>query len=728
MVAPPVLGEWRRRSRSFEGLAARGFDDFILTGKGQPETLPGASLSANAFSLLRAKPLLGREFFPEEETFGRNHVALLSYELWQRRFGGDTNIIGQSITLNFEPCQVIGVMPPHTFFPDGTAQLWVPLAFSPDQLSQRHNHSTFVYGRLKPDVSVAQANADMASVARQMTEADPQNQGWGAEVYPLQEIMVGNSRTILFVLLGSVGLLLLIACANIANLLLTKAAARSREFAIRTALGAGRRQIIRQLLVESLALATVGGITGLVLGQVCLRLLVHLSPPNLPRIWEGVPLDGATLAFTVGITVVTGLVFGLAPALQTAKRSLTTELNDSSRGSSGAHRHRLRATLMISEMALSLVLLVGAGLMIHSLDRLLSQSLGFAPEHVLTMSFDLPEKSYPGRDQKVLFFDQLLSRTRTLPGVDSAAVIYGLPLSGQQSGLTVKIPEAPPPAPSETVSAGYSQISPGYFHAMNIPLLQGRDFTDSDRSGSPPDVIVDETFVKHFKLGRDVVGRHIGISDGTPSAEIIGVVKDVKRGDLAQAPQGEMYRPYRQNCWGSMSLVVRSRRDPAELTRSIRAEVDGLDKDLPIDRPRTMTQLVASSVAERRLSVQLLAGFAGVALVLAAVGLYGVLAFNVSQRRREIGIRMALGAQRADVLRLVLRQGMVLTLAGMVIGLFGALALARLLGSLLFEIKPGDPLTFAVVPCALAIAALLGAWIPASRASRVEPMEALRHE
>jgi putative ABC transport system permease protein len=467
----------------------------------------------------------------------------------------------------------------------------------------------------------------------------------------------------------------------------------------------------------------------LALGQAGLQLLVHLSPPNLPRLWEGVPLDGTTLAFTVTVTLVTGLVFGLAPALQIAKSTLTTELNDSSRGSSGSHhRRRLRAALVISEMAVSLVLLIAAGLMIRSFDRLLSQPLGFVPEHVVSMNFNLPDKSYPGRDERVRFFDQLLARASALPGVDSSALVAGLPLSGQDVNLIVNVLGAPPPAPGEAASAGYSQVSPGYFHALKIPVLQGRDFSESDRSESPPVVVVDETFVRNFKLGSNVVGRRIGIGDGTPSAEIIGVVRDVKRLDLAQAPQGEMYRPYRQSCFGVMNLVLRTRRDPAEVTRVIRAEVGALDKDLSFDRPRTMTELVASSVAERKLSVQLLGGFAGVALLMAAVGLYGVLAFTVAQRRREIGIRMALGARRADVLRLILRQGMALAVAGAVIGLIGALALARLLGSLLFEIKPNDPLTFAVVPLVLTATALLACWLPARRASQADPVVALRSE
>ncbi|HTH47505.1 MAG TPA: ABC transporter permease [Candidatus Limnocylindria bacterium] len=728
-VGAPILGEWRQRSQAFDGLSAYKSDLMILTGKDQPETLTATSLSANIFSLLGLQPMLGRGFLPEEETFGKHHVAVLSYDLWNRRFGADPKLVGQTITLDSETYEVVGIMPPHRSFPDGNVQVWLPLAFSPERLAQRHNHSYSVCGRLKPGLTLAQARADMDLVASRMAEADPQNKGWGVEIFSLQEIMLGDSRPVLLVLLGSVGLVLLIACANIANLLLARAAARSREFAIRAALGAGRGQIIRQLLVESLVLAVAGGVTGLALGEGALELLVHFSPPNLPRLWEGISLDGATLVFTLGVTLVTGLVFGLVPALQTARYTLNADLNDSSRGSSSSHqRRRTRAALVISEMALSLVLLIGAGLLIRSFDRLLSQPLGFVPEHVVSMTFSLPDKTYPGQADKTRFFDQLLEQTRALPGVDSAALIYGLPLSGQNSSLAVDIVGAEPPAPGESVSAGYSQISAGYFHTLNMPLLQGRDFNELDRTNSPPVVIVDEAFVKNFKLGDRVIGRHINVSDGGRNAEIVGVVPAVKRFDLTRAPQGEMYRTYRQNCWGFLELTVRTRRDPGELIRVMRGVVDGLDRNLPIEHPRTLTELVASSVADRRLSVQLLAGFAGVALLLASIGLYGLLAFTVTQRRREIGIRMALGAQRADVLRLILQHGMTLVGVGMVVGLAGALALARFLGSLLFEIKPNDPLTFALVPLVLGVVALLACWLPARRAARVDPMVALRSE
>jgi len=728
-VGAPVLGEWRKQSTVFDGLAARGWGGFILTGKGQPENLPGSFLSANIFSLLGIKPVLGRDFLPEEEVYGNHHVVLLSYDLWHRRFGGDTNIIGQSITLNAEPHAVIGVMPPRTFFPERDTQLWTPLAFSPDQLRQRHAHNYLVYGRLKPGFTLARARAEMELIALRMAEADEQNKGWGAEVHALHEIMVGDSRAVLLVLLGSVGLVLLIGCANIANLLLARSAARTREFAIRAALGAGRGQMLRQLLTESLLLAVCGGMAGTLLAWLGLRVLVRFSPPDLPRIWEGIHLDGWTFAFTAVVTLATGLVFGLAPALQSANPALARELNESARGSSaGRHRQRVRGMLVVSEVALSLMLLIGAGLMIRSFSHLVSQKLGYNPEHVISMGVGLPDKKYPGQGDRERFFDQFLARVRALPGVQSAGLAAGLPLSGWNSSLYVRIIGAPPPAPGEAVSAGYAQVSPGYFHTMNIPLLQGRDFTEQDRTNTVPVVIVDETFVKNFKLGTNVLGRRIYIGDGTDNVEVIGLVKDTKRASMAEAPRGEMYRTYRQMDWGYKSLAVRTQRDPAEVTRAIRVELDAIDKDQPLENVRTMTQLVGSSVAQRRLSVQLLGGFAGVAMLLAAIGLYGVLAYSVTQRTQEIGIRMALGAQHVDVLKLVLGQGMTLTAIGILAGLAGALAVTRLMSSLLYDVKPFDPATFTGVSLLLTVVAFFACWLPARRATCVDPMEALRYE
>ncbi|MCI0540829.1 MAG: ABC transporter permease [Verrucomicrobiales bacterium] len=578
-VDPTMVGEWRRQSTVFEGLAARGRGSFILTGQGQPESLVGSRFSANIFPLLGITPVLDRDFLPEEETYGKHQVVLLSNELWQRRFGGDSSVIGQSILLDAEPHTVIGVMPPRTFFPERNTQLWVPLAFSPNRLTQRHSHSYLVYGRLKPGVTLEQANAEMSLISQRLEEASAENKGWGAEVHLLHEITVGGSRRVLLVLLGAVGLVLLIGCGNIANLLLARSVSRMREFAIRAALGAGRGQMIRQLLTEGLLLAALGGLGGtffFFFSSLALEALVQFSPPDMPRVWEGIQIDGRALGFTALATALTGLLFGLLPALQFSNLALARDLNESSRGTSASLlRQRLRGGLVVSEVALSVMLLIGAGLMIRSFSRLLAQPLGFRPEHVVRMNLILPDKKYPEQGDRARFFDDVLARVQVLPGVQSAALVMGLPLSGDQDGLAVWIPEAPPPAPGEAVSAGYAQVSPGYFRTMNIPLLQGRDFSEQDRTNTIPVLVVDETFVKKFKLGTNVLGRRIRIGDSVEHGEIIGVVTDIKRTSISDLARGEMYRTYKQLSWGGMTLVVRTERDPEEITRA--AKVDPME-------------------------------------------------------------------------------------------------------------------------------------------------------
>jgi len=729
-IGAPVIGEWRKQATLFDGIAAWGNDLYSLTGRGQPVVLSGAPVSANTFSLLGIKPWLGRNFLPEEETYGKHHVVLLSYEAWQRRFSGDPGVIGQGLTLNGEPYEVIGVLPPHVQYPDPHLELWTPLAFSPDQLSQRHNHTYSAIGRLKPGVTLAAARAQMDLIASRMAATDEQNKGWGAEVYPMLEIQVGDSRRLLLVLLGSVGLVLLIGCANIANLLLARASSRGREFAVRAALGAGRGQIIRQLLTESVLLAGLGGLTGILVAWLVLAVLLRVSPPDLPRIAEGVSLDGRTLVFTFGISLLAGLMFGLAPALQMARQTMARELNEATSGSSaGSSRRRLRSSLVISEVALALMLLIGAGLMIRSFGQLLSQDLGYQTQNLVNIPFNLPDKSYPSLGAKMAFFERLREQAAGIPGVDSAAVIYGLPLGFDVSDISVEIVGAPKPLPGEAASACYSQISPGYFATMGIPILQGRDFSNLDRTNTTAVLIVDQTFARNFKLGANPVGRMIKVGDGTQKAEIVGLVKDVKRGeDLTDSPRGEMYRPFLQNCWGYMNLTIRTRRSPEEISQAVRVGLDQLDKDMPIEKVTTLTQLMDSAVAQRRLSVQLLGGFAGTALLLTAIGLYGVMAYNVSQRSREIGIRMALGAQPGDVLKLILGEGIILMAIGVLAGLGGALALTGLLRSLLFGVTVTDPLTYLLVPLVLVGVALVACFIPARRAAKVDPMEALRTE
>ena len=727
-VGAPVLAEWRKQSTSFEGLGAQTSCLLTLTEGALSETLSGSRLSANLLGLLGVRPILGRGFLPEEEVHGNHHVALLSYELWQSRFGGQTNVIGQTIQINSEPATIVGVMSARTFFPNPQVRIWTPLAFSPDQMRARHVHNYLVYGKLKPGVTLAQANAEMRTIAQRMASTDPQNQGWGAEVHALHGILVGDVRRLLLVLLGSVGLMLLIGCVNIANLLLARSVARSREFAIRVALGAGRGQLIRQLLTESLLLCLAGGLGGVLLAAFGLQALIRLSPPDLPRIWEGVHLDGTTLAYTAVITLTTGVLFGFMPTWQSASPSVAHALMESARGSASLARRRLRATLVVGEVALSVVLLIGAGLMIRTFSRLLTQNLGFNPEQVVTMNVFMTQKKYAEEARRVQLLDQLLTTVRAIPGVKAVGGVSGLPLSGWwQSSYSLDIVGAPPKKPGEASSAVYAQVSPGYFAAMNIPLLHGRDFTEHDRADTSPVIMVNESFVRSFKLGTRVLGRRVNFGD-TRDAEIVGLVKDVKPYSLADPPRAQMYQTYKQKCWDGLTLVVRTQRDPDELTRAIRAGLDQFDKDQSLANVSTMTQVVASSVGQQRLSMRLLGGFAGVALLLTALGLYGVLAYTVMQRTREIGSRTALGAPRTAVIGLVLRQGMNLAGLGLILGLAGALALTRLIRSLLYGVGPTDVVTFTMVPLVLIAVALVACWLPARRAAKVDPLVALRAE
>jgi putative ABC transport system permease protein len=727
-ISAPTFIDWRKQSTAFEGLAARGFGGFVLTGKGLPENIPGSRISANTFRLLGLQPTLGRDFAEEEETYGNDHVVLLGNELWKRRFGGDLAVVGSSITLNDELYTVVGVMPPRTFFPEHDTQIWTPMAFSPEALRDYRSHNYLVYGRLKAGETLSQANQEMNVVASRLAETDENYKGSGAEVFSLQEMVVGNSRVALLALLGSVAMVLLVGCVNIANLLLARSATRSREFAIRGALGASRKQVIRQLLTEGVLLAGLGGMGGILLAFFGLEGLVRFSPSDLPRIWEGVHLDMRALGFTALVVASAGLLFGLAPALQCSVSNLVWELNEGARGSTGGKRNRrVRSTLVVCEVALSVMLLVGAGLMLRSFSHLISQDLGYNPEHVVSFDLGLPWKKYPTLNAKAHLFQELKTRVDNLPGVQASGLVRGLPLSGQNSGGDIDIKGVPSPTVGEAWDADFAQASPGYFRAMNIPFVAGRDFNERDGTNATPVAIVNETFVKKFKLGTNALGRLIGFA-GATDIEIVGVVKDTKRSELAAVQRAEAYRPYTQQCWGFMSLVVRTQIDPVVMARMVRVELDRLDKDQPIENVHTMTQLVSKSVTPRRLVVQILTGFGGLAMLLAAIGLYGVLAYNVSQGRREIGVRMALGARPRDVLSLVLAQGMKLAFAGVVIGGGAAFALTRLMRNLLYQTAPSDPLTFMCVSLLLIGVAFLACWWPARRAAEVDPIVALRHE
>ena len=729
-VAPPNFVDWRAQNQVFDNLAAVNVANYGLTGQDKPERILGARVSASLFKVLGVLPALGRGFTSEEDRHGRHQVAILSQGLWERRFGRDPGILGKTITLDAESYTVVGVMPAGFQFPNAETELWTPVAFAPYELSNRSGHTMTVIGRLKPNITVERAGAEMRTIARRLEAQYPEsNKGWSVTFVPLLEETVGGSQRTLLVLLGAVGFVLLIACANVANLMLARSAARQKEFAIRAALGAGRIRVIRQLLTESLILASCGGVLGLLLAYWGIDILTLLKPANLPRVHE-IKLDAWVLAFTGILSSLTGIVFGLAPALHASKRNLNEALKDGGRGSGqGLHGNRVRSLLVVSEVAFSLVLLISAGLMIRSFFLLRQVDPGFKPDRVLAMDMSLPNVKYPSVQERVRFVEQLLKRVEVLPGVQSVATVFGIPMSEIGGFISLSVEGRPPPALGEPSSAGYHQASPNYFRTLSMPILKGRGFTERDSTNAASVVIVSETLVRKFFPNENPLGQRITVGDGGPNpCEIVGVVCDVKGSGLDAAVDAEMYLPMLQRCWGYVELVARTAGDPLAVANTVRDEVWALDKDQPLHNIRTLDQLVTNSVAQRRFAMLLLGIFAGVALVLAGVGIYGLMAYTVTQRTHEIGIRMALGAQTVDVLKLVIGRGMVLAGAGIAVGLPTAFGLTRLMSSLLFEIKPTDGVTFTSVVLILATIAVLACLVPARRAAKVDPMEALRYE
>jgi putative ABC transport system permease protein len=728
-VAPGNFLDWQKQNTLFENMAAqRGFA-YNLIGSGDPERLRGARITSNLFSTLGVKPIEGRDFLPEEDQEGRDNVVIISHGLWQRRFGSDPKLIGQTINLNGKACTVIGIMPSSFWFPNRETELWAPMAFNAKDAENHGGHFIGVTARLKPGITREQAETEMKVIAGRLEQQYPvTNKGWSIKITPILENAVGDMRPALMVLFGAVAFVLLIVCANIANLLLSRAATRQKEIAIRSALGAGRWRVVRQLLTESILLSLVGSIAGLLLAVWGLDLLLALAPKNLPRIQE-VSIDGRTLGFTLLLTLFIGLLFGLAPALQASSPNLNDWLKEGSKGGTdSARRHRLRNILVVSEVALSLVLLVGAGLMMKSFLRLQATSTGFNPQNIHVMSIALPDKKYPEDQQQAAFFSTLLEKISAMPGVQSVGASQVLPFAGDYI-LTFDIQGRPPAAPGEEVSANYYAVSHDYFKAMGIPLLRGRFFTDRDRAGSPGVAIINENMAKKYFPDEDPMGKRINISNGPDSyREIVGIVGDVKHYGLDAPSPAQMYEPYLQQPFSSMNLVIRTSPGGTISSESLRKEVLLIDKEQPISRFTAMEDLISDSVARQRFSMILLAIFAVMALILAAVGIYGVISYSVTQRTNEIGIRMALGAQRSDILRMILRQGMGLALAGVVIGLTAAYLLTRLISSMLYEVSPTDPLTFAGISLLLLMVALLSCVIPARRATNVDPMIALRYE
>jgi putative ABC transport system permease protein len=732
MISPPDFIDYRDQNRVFEHFAAIADASFTLTGEtSEPERVMGVRVSSDFFETLGVKPVQGRGFLAEEEHDGSNKVVVLSYGLWQRRFGSDPNLVGKTIELSGQSVTVVGIMPAGFQFPTET-EVWSPIGFGGKDTSVRRMHYLAAIGRLKPGVTIEQAQADITAVARHLEQQYPEtNKDYGMGLQLLPEQIVGDMRRSLLVLLAAVGFVLLIACVNVANLMLARGAARSKEIAIRIALGASRARVVRQLLTESVLLALLGGVFGLLLAVWGVDLLVSLSPDDLPRVKE-VAIDPRVLSFTLLLSFLTGIVFGLAPALSASSRGGVNEtLKEGGRkGGAGVGHNRMRSLLVVAEVALSLVLLVGAGLLVKSFLRLSHVETGFNSTSVMTMRLALPQTKYAEDAQRAVFYQQLLERTKALPGVEAAGVISELPLSGQNNDTYFALEGQPlATAGSGENLSNFRTASPDYFRAMGIPLIKGRFFNEGDREGAPRVIIISETFARTFFPNEDPIGHRLTMDLGEPwTGEIVGVVGNIRHFSLATEPFREMYTNIAQTPRGMVNLVVRTRSDPATLTASIKNVVQGLDKDLPIYNPKTMEQRVSESAAAPRFRTLLLALFAALALMLAAVGLYGVISYSVTQRTHEIGIRIALGAGRRDILKLIVGRGVVLTLIGVAIGLVGAFAMTRIMASLLFGVSATDPLTYTVVSLLLVAVALIACYVPARRATRVDPMVALRYE
>src|SRR5688572_20638100 len=745
-VSAPEYLDWEKQTQSYERIAAFNFANFNLTGGDMPERIQGAIVTPSLFPLLGVQPVKGRVFNESEFGEGNDGVVVISERLWRRRFNSDPQLVGTQLSVNGRSFTVVGIMPANFEFPlplfgvqGGTfaerADMWKPIAFTKQELESRGSRSYGVIGRLKPGVTLAQAQAEADTIVANWHPLFPDNYEpetkFGATLYPVHDLVIGGMRPALMILLGAVAVVLLIACANLTTMLLARAGAREREFAIRLALGAGRMQLVRQMLAESTLLALIGGTAGVMLAIWGLDLLRSIGTQTVPRLAE-VNLDMRVLLVTLGTAVATGIVIGLIPALATGKPELTEALKEGGRGStSGIRRNRLRNALVIAEVALALVLLVGASLLMKSFVRLQNVHPGFEPKNILTMEVALPLLKYPRGKPVADFYAEVTRRVKALPGVEAAAFTSILPLSGTNSDSSFQIEGRDPIAEKVYPDEEIRGITPEYFSVLKVPLLQGRFFTEGDQFDGPGVVIVNQSFARKWFPNQEAVGKRITFSDTRkPDVKwltIVGMVGDMRHRGLDLDPKPEYYLAHNQTPYRSMILAVRSAQDPRSLTSAIRREISRLDPDLPAANVRTLEHVAADSIAPRKLSVVLIGVFATVALVLASVGIYGVMSFLVVQRTHEIGVRMALGAQRADVLRLVIGRAAKLVLMGTVIGLILGIMSSRALRALLFNVGTFDLMTFVSVTLALIVVSLLASYIPAVRATRADPMIALGH-
>lgn len=734
-VAPANFFDLRNQTRWFEAIGAHGPQDINLTGAGEPERLTGELVTANVLSILGVKPALGRTFLANEDQPGQHRVVVLSDALWQRRFNRDPSIINHDIVLNGESFTVVGVMPRGFFYPLRETELWIPWAMEPEQAAGRGDHYLRLIARLKPGATLQQATAEVAAIGQRLAAEYPKtNEGLSFIVNSLHRDYVGDLRSPILIMFAAVGLVLLIACANVANLLLAQATTRRREIAIRMALGARRWTIVRQLLTESLLIATAGGVLAMLGAMWGVQALAKLLPDSLSKL-QSVGVDARVLLFTFGVSVLTALVFGGVPALLAARAKPGETLSDVARDAAGGTAGRyVRRMLVVSEVALAVVLLVGAGLLIRTFQLLRQVNTGFSTDSVLTMKMVLPMPKYAKPEARRAFYDETLRKVQELPGIESAGMITFLPLSFSGMNFSFSVEGQTLPSDMKLPFALYRVVSPDYFRTLNIPLQRGRFFDSHDTPDSPPVIMISRQLAERYWPGQDPIGKRLKIGpvdSPNPWLNVVGVVGDVRQAGLYGDPRMDLYSPYAQERRAFITprdLVLRTKGDAASVAASVRQAVWSVDKDQPISNVQTMDQVFSAAISQERFQALLLGLFAALALVLACVGLYGVISYSVAQRTHEIGVRMALGAQPGDVLKLVLRQGMGLTIVGLVVGIAIGSVATRVLSDMLFGVTARDPLTFVGVPALLLLVAFLACYIPARRATRIDPLVALRWE